>query len=63
MAEEELVRDLDESGTILGVANWLIWLCHERRKFDDAAGVAQRLETLVQRVESWRKPTGCNPWA
>jgi Ser/Thr protein kinase RdoA (MazF antagonist) len=52
--EEELVRLLDESGTLLGVANWLIWLRREHRQFEDLPAVARRLGTLVARVERWQ---------
>jgi Ser/Thr protein kinase RdoA (MazF antagonist) len=52
--EEELVRVLDESGTLLGVANWLIWLRRDHRQFEDLPAVARRLGTLVARVECWQ---------
>jgi Ser/Thr protein kinase RdoA (MazF antagonist) len=51
--EEQLVRVLDETGTLLGIANWLRWLYHEVREFDDREGVARRLAALVERVEQW----------
>jgi Ser/Thr protein kinase RdoA (MazF antagonist) len=52
--EEELMRVLDESGTLLGVANWLIWLRRDHREFEDMPAVARRLGTLVARVERWQ---------
>jgi Ser/Thr protein kinase RdoA (MazF antagonist) len=51
--EEDLVRALDRTGTLLGAANWLVWLYHDRRQFDDLTAVARRLGALVTRVESW----------
>ena len=49
-----LVAVLDETGTFLGAANWLKWLCWEGRSFEDRAGVARRLAVLVERLERWR---------
>jgi Ser/Thr protein kinase RdoA (MazF antagonist) len=53
--EEEirLVDVLDRTGTLLGLANWLIWIYVERRRFDDRRAVAARVEQLVRRVERW----------
>jgi Ser/Thr protein kinase RdoA (MazF antagonist) len=58
LAEDEvgLARALDETGTVLGVVNWLRWLYAERREFDDCAAAGRRLTALVERVESWAKP-------
>lgn len=53
-AEERLAHDLDRTGTILGMANWLLWIYEDRRDFEDWCAVAQRLEALVQRVERWK---------
>jgi Ser/Thr protein kinase RdoA (MazF antagonist) len=53
--EEELVATLDRTGTILGVANWLLWLYHEGRHFDDRHAVARRLAELVERIERWER--------
>jgi Ser/Thr protein kinase RdoA (MazF antagonist) len=50
--EVELVYVLDSTGTQLGVANWLMWLCHERRPFEDVDAVARRLAALVNRLET-----------
>jgi Ser/Thr protein kinase RdoA (MazF antagonist) len=52
--EEDLVRVLDETGTLLGTANWLIWLHHDNRHFEDPKAVARRLGTLVARIEHWK---------
>jgi Ser/Thr protein kinase RdoA (MazF antagonist) len=53
--EEEirLVDVLDRTGTLLGMANWLIWIYKEGRRFDDRRDVAVRLGQLVRRVGSW----------
>jgi Ser/Thr protein kinase RdoA (MazF antagonist) len=53
--EEELVTVLDETGTLLGLANWLNWLYREGRRYEEPDAVAGRLRTLVERVESWNK--------
>jgi len=51
--EETLVDFLDESGTWIGLANWLEWLYREKRVFEDRQAVAGRLADLVLRVENW----------
>jgi homoserine kinase type II len=51
--EEALVTVLDRTGTILGAANWLLWLYREGRVFEDREGVARRLAALVERIENW----------
>jgi homoserine kinase type II len=51
--EEALAEVLDRTGTILAAANWLWWLYRDRREYEDRAGVARRLETLVTRMERW----------
>jgi hypothetical protein len=48
-----LARLLDETGTLLGAANWLLWLDRPERRFDDRARAAARLGTLVRRLERW----------
>jgi homoserine kinase type II len=50
--EEELAHGLDETGIVLGLANWLRWLYEEKRPFADRAAVARRLSELVNRLES-----------
>jgi Ser/Thr protein kinase RdoA (MazF antagonist) len=52
--EESLVSVLDETGTVLGAANWLRWLYHEGRRYEDRNAVARRLAALVQRMERRR---------
>jgi homoserine kinase type II len=52
-ADEELARVLDETGTVLGVVNWLRWLFAEGRAFASRAAVAGRLGELVERIERW----------
>jgi Ser/Thr protein kinase RdoA (MazF antagonist) len=47
--EEDLVRILDETGTIIGAANWLKWIYYEKRAFEDSSAVAKRLAALVRR--------------
>jgi hypothetical protein len=55
--EAELARALDETGAVLGVANWLRWLYEERREFEDRAAAGRRLEVLVERIGGWEKPS------
>jgi homoserine kinase type II len=51
--EEDLAHSLDETGVILGVANWLRWLYEEKRPFSDHSAVARRLTELVERLNSF----------
>jgi homoserine kinase type II len=51
--EETLVKVLDNTGTVLGAANWLRWLYYEQRQYGDRQAVARRLAALVERMESW----------
>ncbi len=51
--EEQLARVLDVTGTVLGVANWLMRLAVEKRTAAEQEAVARRLETLVRRVAEW----------
>lgn len=53
LEEEALIQVLDETGVIVGLANWLTWLYREERHYDDRAAVARRLAELVERVERW----------
>jgi Ser/Thr protein kinase RdoA (MazF antagonist) len=53
LEEQRLVGLLDRTGTIVGLANWLKWLCYERRVFEDYALVAQRMRRLIERMERW----------
>ncbi len=52
--ERALAHVLDRTGTILGAVNWLKWLYHDGRTFDDYPLAAARLEALVHRMASWR---------
>ncbi len=49
--EEALVTVLDRTGTLLGAANWLLWLYRDGRTFEDQEGVVRRLAALVERLE------------
>jgi Ser/Thr protein kinase RdoA (MazF antagonist) len=51
--EEALMNDLDITGTVLGAANWLRWLYHEGRTYDNKDAVARRITALAQRMEKW----------
>lgn len=51
--EGELARLLDTSGIVLGISNWLRWLFHEGRVFEDVENARTRLTLLVERVERW----------
>jgi hypothetical protein len=53
--EEELVNLLDETGCVLGAANWLKWLYHDGREFADRRAVARRLSVLVGRIAAWQQ--------
>jgi homoserine kinase type II len=55
LSDEEawLARVLDHTGTVLGMVNWLRWLYHDGRTYEDRPAVARRLESLVTRVEGW----------
>jgi Ser/Thr protein kinase RdoA (MazF antagonist) len=50
--EEALARDLDVTGTLLGVVTWMRWLCAEQKVLDRTAGL-RRLEVLLKRIERW----------
>jgi Ser/Thr protein kinase RdoA (MazF antagonist) len=50
-----LIQVLDETGTLLGAANWLIWLYRDRRAFENLEQVSRRLGALVERLEKWEK--------
>jgi len=51
--EQALVAILDKTGTMLGAANWLMWLYRDGKSFEDRQAVAVRLAELVQRIEKW----------
>jgi Ser/Thr protein kinase RdoA (MazF antagonist) len=54
--EVELTRILDYAGTVLGAANWLLWIYHDGRVFEDLASAAARLTLLVRRMEAMNGP-------
>jgi Ser/Thr protein kinase RdoA (MazF antagonist) len=51
--EQALARALDRTGVILAAANWLRWLYHDARPFEDRQLVAERLAGIVRRLEDW----------
>jgi homoserine kinase type II len=50
--EEELAHALDETGTVVGVANWMRWLYADQRALPDRTAAGRRLEELVSRLET-----------
>jgi homoserine kinase type II len=53
--EEALARALDRTGTIIGLANWLNWLCGKApREIENPQAAAERIQWLIGRLESWR---------
>lgn len=48
--ETELVELLDESGTLVGLINWLKWIYVDHRDFHDIAMVVNRFKLLSDRV-------------
>jgi Ser/Thr protein kinase RdoA (MazF antagonist) len=59
--EIQLLDILDETGTLLAAANWLRWLYHEQRPYPDRQAVAQRLATLVKRLEEKKVGQDADP--
>jgi Ser/Thr protein kinase RdoA (MazF antagonist) len=59
--EAGLLDVLDQTGCILGAANWLRWLYHERRNVEDRQAVAGRLAELVPRLERMSVFSGKTP--
>jgi Ser/Thr protein kinase RdoA (MazF antagonist) len=53
--EGAFVRVLDETGTVLAAANWLIWLYRDGRSVEDRTAAASRLALLVERLERWTR--------
>jgi Ser/Thr protein kinase RdoA (MazF antagonist) len=51
--QEQLARVLDRTGVFLGMTNWLRWLYHERRPYENLSAIARRLEHLLNRIETW----------
>ena len=56
--EESLAHILDQTGAVLGIANWLRWLYAEGRRFDNREAVRQRLDSFLGRIELWEKKQG-----
>jgi Ser/Thr protein kinase RdoA (MazF antagonist) len=48
--EKALAMVLDRSGTILSIANWLLWLWRDQKAFDNPSLAAERLSWLVERA-------------
>jgi homoserine kinase type II len=60
-AEESLIDVLDESGILIGLANWLEWLYWDKRVFEDPQAVTRRLGEMVRRVEARYNADGRGP--
>jgi homoserine kinase type II len=50
VVEQRLIAAYDQSAVLLSGFNWLQWVFAEGRRFDDRAGVLQRLELISQRL-------------
>lgn len=48
-----LVQALDETGTILGAANWLMWRYRDGRTFSNSEEAVRCFGALVERMEKW----------
>ena len=48
--EVRLARRLDTSGVLVGITNWLRWLYHERRPFEDLDRARPALEPLAKTI-------------
>jgi homoserine kinase type II len=51
--EEGLVTALDETGTQLAAANWVLWVYRDGKAFEDTEEVARRIGTIVERIAKW----------
>jgi Ser/Thr protein kinase RdoA (MazF antagonist) len=51
--EEALAHALDRTGTVLALVNWLRWLYHEGRSYEDLPAVTRRMEALLARINGW----------
>ncbi len=51
---DEFVRLLDRTGVVCGVLTWLRRLLVEKRSYPDPQAVADRMNALLDRVESWK---------
>ena len=53
-AEEiDLTRQLDRTGVVLAVANWLRWLLVDNQPFDQRTRIGARLRRLTTRLRNW----------
>jgi Ser/Thr protein kinase RdoA (MazF antagonist) len=48
--ERSLAAMLDRTGTILSIANWLLWIWRDQRTFDDVSAASERLNWLIERA-------------
>jgi homoserine kinase type II len=63
--ERALVPILDQTGVVLGLANWLRRLFHQGGEYDDRTAIGRRMAELVRRAESWagaRETPRNGPW-
>jgi homoserine kinase type II len=60
--EEALVLVLDETGTVVALANWLKWLYRDGKVLEDRMAVARRLAQLVERIEKWNSSVVRSQW-
>ena len=51
--EREVILPLNHASVILGIANWLRWLVIDKKHFDSAAEVSNRLQNLFRRFHSF----------
>jgi homoserine kinase type II len=54
-SERSLVRVLDRTVVVLGLANWLLRLFHHGPEYEDRTAVARRMSELVARAENWAR--------
>ena len=50
LPQPEVVADLDWTGAVVGLTNWLRWLYHDGREYVDRAAVTRRVAELAQRL-------------
>lgn len=51
IAERQLARELDRTGTIIAATQWLRWLYHENRAYERREAVAARLHRILRRLQ------------
>ena len=54
LPQPDLVAILDRTAVVIGTANWLRWLYHDKRRYLDREAVADRLSALVRRLKQGR---------